>query len=243
MTRPSRLARFVAILAGVLILTAVGSAQPGATTRVSDPKEIGREGTESYPFRKKVDYIMKELDLHAGDVALDVGAGDGWWSAHMAQAVGETGKVHASEVSKRKVAEMKKKLAKLTNVRPYVCKADSTGLPANSCDLAFFAQVYHHLNLNGHVPYLKHLHEVIRPTGRLCIIERYPQISTRHLSHGTPLSRLVKQAEEAGWVPVRYELMPRTYHYLVLFVQRSTFPAEPEPKKARSRERDRGKSR
>jgi len=67
--------------------------------------------------------------------------------------------------------------------------------------------------------------------GRLCIIEKEPAIATRSRPHGTPLSRLIKQAEEAGWILVRYELLTGTYHYLAIFVQKDLFPPEPIPKK------------
>ncbi len=73
----------------------------------------------------------------------------------------------------------------------------------------------------------------MRPAGRICIIEKYPEISTRGRDHGTPASQVVKQAEEAGWIPLRFELMTGTYHYLIILAQRDLFPPEPEPKPAK----------
>ena len=56
-----------------------------------------------------------------------------------------------------------------------------------------------------------------------------------------PLSQLVKQAEEAGWIAVRYELMIGTYHYITIFVQKDLFPSEPPPReKKRAAERTKG---
>lgn len=42
------------------------------------------------------------------------------------------------------------------------------------------------------------------------------------------LSRLVGQA---GWIPIRYEWMTGTNHYLVIFVQKNLFSTESELKK------------
>ena len=85
--------------------------------------------------------------------------------------------------------------------------------------------------IQGPVDYLRHLREVVKPTGRLCIIEKYPEITPKSKAHGWSLSLLVKQAEQAGWIPVRCELIRGTYHYIAMFVQRDLFPPEPPRKK------------
>lgn len=53
-------------------------------------------------------------------------------------------------------------------------------------------------------------------------------------THGTNVSVLAGEAEEAGWVLVRYELTVGTYHYLAIPVQTDLFPSE---KKKRRRVR------
>ncbi len=201
------------------------------STRITDSAQHRRQGDKSYPYRSKSDYILKELDLQPGDVVADIGAGDGWWSEHFAQAVGESGIIHAGEVVKKMVEQMKKRFADTPNVHPYLMELDGTGLPDNSCDIVFFSQSYHHLNADGQVDYLKHLHSVVKPTGRIVIIEKYTDFGLGSGTHGTRLGRLVCQAEDAGWVPVRVELMPGTYHYITILAQKELFPPEPERKR------------
>ncbi len=215
----------------MLIVTAGGSPVTTSTdlwqsTRVTDSKQHVRTGSPGYPYRAKSDYILRELDLRPGDVVVDIGAGDGFWAEKMAEFVGEKGIIYASEVVKNKVERMKKKFADVPQVRPYLCPTDGTGLAENSCELAFLSKTYHHLEADGRVNYLRHLRKVVRPTGRLCVIEKYSQLATWYKSHDTPLSRLAKQAEEAGWIAVRYELMTGTYHYIAIFVQKELFPPE-----------------
>jgi len=156
------------------------------STRIVDPNQHVRTGASGYPYRAKSDYILKELDLKPGDVVVDIGAGDGWWAERMAEFVGGEGIIYATEVEKKKVDQMKEKFTDLPQVRPYLCETDSTGLAENSCDLAFLSQTYHHLNLDGRVDYLRHLRQVVKPTGRLCVIEKYSVIATQHQLHGTP---------------------------------------------------------
>jgi ubiquinone/menaquinone biosynthesis C-methylase UbiE len=163
---------------------------------------------------------------------VDIGAGDGWWSQRMAEAVGDQGMVYASEVDQKKVDKMKESLAEISNLKPYLSSTEGTDLPENSCDLAFMSKVYHHLGEGTHVAYLQHLLQVVRPTGRLCIIEKYPELTPQRRAHGWSLSQLVKQAEEAGWIPVRCELIRGTYHYVAIFVPRDLFPPPPAGKKS-----------
>jgi len=215
----------------LLVVTAGGSPVAAPTgswqsTRVTDFNHHRLTGTGGYPYRAKSDYVLRELDLRPGDVVVDIGAGDGFWAERMAKFVGKEGTVYASEVEQNKVDRMKEKFGGLPQVKPYLCPTDGTGLAENSCELAFLSKTYHHLDADGRVDYLRHLREVVRPTGRLCVIERYANIDSQRSSHAIALSQLVKQAEEAGWIAVRYELMTGMYHYITIFVQKDLFGPE-----------------
>ena len=207
------------------------SVKTWTSTRVKDTRQHERKWSGNYPFRNRSDYVLRELDLQSGDVALDIGAGDGWWTEKMAPFVGEKGLVYAAEIEDKKVDSLKKKFKNLPQVKPHLCKTDNMELPENSCDLVFLSQTFHHLDKQTRVEYLHHLRKVVKPTGRLCVIERYPEISTQGKSHGTQLSVLATEAEKSGWICVRFELMPNTYHFLAILVQRDLFPPEPERKR------------
>ncbi len=227
MRRINRLFTVLTLIAALGSLPGPTSTDSWRSTRVTDPNQHVRTGTSGYPYRVKSEYVLKELDLKPGDVVVDIGAGDGWWAERMAKLVGEEGVIHASEVEERKVNRMKEKFADIPQIKPYLCDTDSTNLPEKSCDLAFFSMVYHHLKPDGRVDYLRHLREVIKPTGRVCVIERYAELIGRHTSHAVSLSQLSKQAEEAGWIPIRYELISGTRHYIAIFVQKDLFQPEP----------------
>ena len=125
---------------------------------------------------------------------VDIGAGDGWWSERMAPFVGREGTIHSAEVDEDKVKEMKEKFADVPQIKPYLCKTDNVLLPEDSCDLAFFSQSYHHLDRNGHVDYLSHLRRVVKPTGRLCVIEKNAAVANRMKAHGTHLGELDRKS-------------------------------------------------
>lgn len=227
MRRISRLFTVMALIIVWIGIAGAVSTDSWRSTRVTDPNQHRRTGENRYPYRAQSQYILKEIDLRSGDVVVDIGAGDGWWALRMAEFVDENGTIYAAEVENKMVDEMKEKFADVPQIKPYLCKTDSVELAENSCDLAFLSQTYHHLDKDGRVDYLRRLGDVVKPTGRLCVIEKYATIATERGSHGTALSELIAEAEQAGWIPVRCELMTGTYHYLAIFVQRDLFGPEP----------------
>ena len=230
MCKLSRLFVVLTLIAGPVAICA----DSGESTRVVDAKQHALAGSGRNQYRQKSEYVLKELDLKGGDVVVDIGAGDGWWARQMAKFVGAEGVIHAAEVEQKKVDDMKKKCADSPQVKPYLIPLDSTALPENLCDLVFLSKTYHHFNKGGHVDYLRHLHEVVKPTGRLCIIERHSAIrgGARAKEHGWSPGLLMQQAEQAGWIAVRCELITGTYHFMAIFVQQELFPPEPERRRS-----------
>ncbi|MHC4742392.1 MAG: class I SAM-dependent methyltransferase [Planctomycetota bacterium] len=227
MPKVARPVILTALIVASIGLAGAASTQFWRSTRITDPNHHTPTGGKArYPYRAMSGYVMRELDLKEGDVVVDIGAGDGWWAQKMVEFVGNDGVIHAAEVAEKLVEQMKNKFADTPQIKPYLCKTDSPDLPENSCDLAFFSQTYHHLKAEDRVDYLRELRDIVKKTGRICIIEKNPAISTEKKSHGTSLSELVDQAEQAGWIPVRYELMRGTYHYLAIFARKDLFGPE-----------------
>jgi predicted methyltransferase len=171
-----------------------------------------------YGYRQAADRVMELLELKDGSVVVDIGAGDGWWSRRMADQVGRDGVVHAGEVVQKKVDDMRRKYAEVSQLQPYRCPTDGTGMAADSCDLVFLSKTYHHLE--GHVAYLRHLLSVVRDTGRLVVIERHPDLAAgQGKEHAWMPGRLIREAEEAGWLLLHYEMLPDSDHFLTIFVK------------------------
>lgn len=213
-------------------------ADSGETTRVTDEKQHARTAGGGYPYREKSEYVLEELDLKPGDVVVDIGAGDGWWTEKMAPAVGEKGVIHAAEIVQKKVDKMKQRFADVPQVKPYLCPKDGTGLEENTCDLVFLSKTYHHLNKDGHVDYLRHLRSVVKPTGRVVVIEHYRELAAgRGRDHALSPASLIQQADEAGWILLRCELVKGTYHFMAILAQKDLFPIK-QPEKEKPPEKE-----
>ena len=205
-------------------------ADSGRSTRVDQferPIPTGEVLFFHLAYRKKCDYVLDELDLKPGEVVVDIGAGDGWWSSKMAERVGPTGTVHAADISKKAIRMMKKRHAKVPQLKPYLCSTKGPDLPENSCDLAFISKTYHHLPKDDRVGYMRRLRSAIKPTGRLVIVEYYRELGVGiSATHSYSPGQLALQAEEAGWTLLRCEMINGTRHFMAVFVNREIFPVE-----------------
>jgi len=210
--------------AGGVILTILFLCLPVAGQQTEQRGSRSGRSMGGRGYREAVDYVIKRLGLRPKSVVVDIGAGDGWWSSKMAEKLGAKGVIHAGEVDQKKVDAMKEKWEAVPQIKPYLCPTDGTGLEENSCDLAFISKTYHHFGKDTHVDYLRHLHKVIKPSGRVVIIERHADlVSGRGKEHAWQPGLLGHQAEQAGWMVLRCELIPGSDHFMATFVKPDAF--------------------
>jgi len=171
-------------------------------------------------YREAADQVIRRLMLKEGQVIADVGAGDGWWAKRMADKIGAQGVIHAAEISQKKVDTLKKNCVGTPQIKPRLIPLDGTTLPEDSCDLAFISKTYHHFDKDGQVDYLRHLKQIIKPKGKLVIIELHSALATgRGKDHAAMPGLLARKAEEAGWMLLRCELLRGSDHFMATFVQ------------------------
>ena len=121
---------------------------------------------------KKSNEILAACQLKPGTVIADVGAGTGFFTRLMAPKVAPGGKVYAVDVTTKFVAHIKKTCQDqgIDNVATAVSTAQSTGLPAESVDLVFTCDTYHHFEYPFKM--LASMRRALRPAGRLVIVDR-----------------------------------------------------------------------
>jgi arsenite methyltransferase len=192
-------------------------------------------------YREAADQVIRRLALKEGQVIVDVGAGDGWWAKRMADKIGAQGVIHAAEISQKKVDTLKETCTGTPQIKPRLIPLNGTALPEDSCDLAFISKTYHHFDKGGQVDYLRHLKQIIKPNGKLVIIELHSGLATgRGLDHAAMPGPLAQKAEEAGWMLLRYELLRGSDHFMASFVQPESVIkklARPQTKQKKERSR------
>jgi len=117
------------------------------------------------------DRALDILKIPSGSTVADVGAGSGYMTAKLARRVGAAGKVYANDIQPEMLALLRERLAKekITNVEPVLGTPDDPKLPASAIDLILMVDVYHEFQQPQIM--LRHMHEALRPGGRLVLLE------------------------------------------------------------------------
>ncbi|HEY7983923.1 MAG TPA: methyltransferase domain-containing protein, partial [Ktedonobacterales bacterium] len=144
--------------------------------------------------------LLRSLGLRAGDTLADIGCGPGFFTLPAAEIVGVRGLVYAADIQGDMLSAVKTRAteANLTNVQ--VIKSSDTEVPirAASVDMALLAFTLHEIE-----PRARFLHRVsrlLKPTGKLVIIEWEKQSDAPSPPANPPLTAedAIKDAEAAG---------------------------------------------
>ena len=115
--------------------------------------------------------VLVAMNVHSGQTVADVGAGTGYFSLPLADAVGLQGKVYAVDAQNEMLALLRHKLddAAILNVELIHAEASNTNLPRCSCDLFFAANVWHEFEDRSAV--LKEAARVLKAGGQVAILD------------------------------------------------------------------------
>ncbi|HEY2665094.1 MAG TPA: methyltransferase domain-containing protein [Candidatus Binataceae bacterium] len=159
--------------------------------------------------RKDADDLATLLGLGPGSVVAEVGAGKGKLSQIMAEKVGYSGRVYATEIDQTRLAELReiasdKNLGNLTVIE--ASETDS-GLPANCCDAIFMTAVYHHFTKPAQTD--ASLYRALRPGGKIAVLDFRPTpllalwkvkgVPANRGGHGVPPEIVRQEMTTAGF--------------------------------------------
>lgn len=150
------------------------SVKPGINDsfRDPDPKQFTErfeiESREVFAKRKE---ILAAIKLKPTDVVADIGAGTGLFTRLFANTLGPDGRVMAVDIAQKFLdhIEVTCREQNLRNVETILCKDDSTELPANSVDVAFICDTYHHFEFPQKT--MTSLRKALKPGGRVIVID------------------------------------------------------------------------
>jgi putative heme-binding domain-containing protein len=178
--------------------------EPGPSEREIAPT------TENVPFFNRPDRDKEErpeqliaaLQIRRGDTVADIGAGTGYFTWRLAEAVGPEGKVYAVDVQQSMLDLTKEAVEsrKLGNVE-YVLATDvSPRLPPGSVDLAFLAYAYH--EFADPEATLRAIRRSLKPGGRVLVLEyaKESNIAPASPLHKMSFDEIRREIEPVGFV-------------------------------------------
>lgn len=154
---------------------------------------------------QRPDDIIAALALSRGSRVADVGAGDGFFTARLARAVGPDGRVLAVDVESKMLERLKLLIDKeqLSNVDVIRGESADPRLPAASLDAALIVNAYHEMTEHGAI--LGHIRKALRPTGRLVMVEpitdrlRHEPRGVQVQAHELAPEYVVRELHSAGF--------------------------------------------
>ena len=145
---------------------------------------------------------LAALDLKAGMVVADIGAGSGYYTSRMAKLVGPSGRVFATDIQPGMLELLNRRIQSegLGNVTPVLGGMEDPKLPEGAIDLAIMVDVYHELQ-NPQV-FLQRLKPVFKPGGRLVLVEfrkEDPKVPILEV-HKMSVAEVKQELEAEGFV-------------------------------------------
>lgn len=143
--------------------------------------------------------VVDKLALKAGNRVADIGAGGGYFTWHLAEAVRPGGTVYAVEIDQTGLDIIRSDMLArgVKNVVPIHGQPMDPLLP-EAVDLVFSCDTYHHMSDRS--AYFRSLARSLKPNGRVAILDFHPHgFFSGVLGHGTLAADVRREMEEAGY--------------------------------------------
>lgn len=197
-----RRARWLAVAFAVVLAT------PGLPAQERAARDTREERREEW---QKVDDIFQAMAVRPGAVVADVGAGGGFFTARLSEAVGPSGRVFGVDISPDALERLRERVADegLSNVEVVEGTDDDPRLPPGTLDAVLIVNAYHEMTAHGQV--LARLRAALKPGGRLVIVEpispplrdRPRAEQTKH--HEIAADYVTQEARGAGFRQLRLQ--------------------------------------
>lgn len=213
------------ILGFVFFLTLAGLALPGFS-------QLSKEESEKRDRWQHPEQVLDALSLGPGSVVADVGAGEGYFTLHLAERVGPTGKVYAEDILDEQLAKIRSAAAKrhLAQIVTIHGTRSDPRLPAAALDAVLIINAFH--EMENFDAMLQELHRALKPGGLLAIIEAEDKMgdsrSAYQKRHRLPEEIVKQDTERNGFHFLRKQPgftdpnKERSYYFL-LFERLKTF--------------------
>jgi predicted methyltransferase len=217
---------------GLLVASRIAAIEPTPPSTASDRATAAHSFADVAYWSKIFDdpkrdawqrpaQLVAALGLRHGQTVADLGAGTGYFTRYLAEAVGEDGTVFSVEIEPTLIAHLRARAEQegTANVVPVLASIDNPRLPVAGVDVILIVDTYHHLDHRA--AYLPHLRRALRPDGRVAVVDW----KAGSLPEGPPpehklaRERVLTEMETAGFALVdEPQLLP--YHYVLIFRRR-----------------------
>ncbi len=184
-----------------------------------------RDPSASRDSWQRPEEVMDALGAKAGSAVADVGAGEGYFTFHLAERVGPTGKIYAEDIEPKRLKKIRSRAKKkrLAQIETIAGSPDDPRLPSETLDAILVVDAFH--EMTKYDAMLQSIHRALRPGGLLGIVDRkadpgQPR-SYYHQHHRIPKELVLEDLTRNGFTLLREERgfqgprEPQNYYFLI----------------------------
>ena len=174
--------------------------------------------------------VMRLADIRDGMTVADIGAGEGYYTVHLAPRVGRKGRVLAEDIDGAALTKLGDRVQRerLDNVAIEQGDDADAHLPAASFDRIFMVHMYH--EVGEPYAFLWHMRPALRPHGRIIVVD----IDRPTSAHGIPPRQLFCEFAAVGFRLTEFIRKPELTGYYAQFEAVGDRPAPQAIKPCRS---------
>jgi ubiquinone/menaquinone biosynthesis C-methylase UbiE len=164
--------------------------------------------------------VMALADVRPGMTVADIGAGEGYYTVRLAEAVGSEGRVLAEDIDREALDRLGHRVERerLDNVSIRLGTPDDPRLPVNSFDRVFMVHMYH--EVEEPYAFLWRLWPSLRDGGRVIVVE----VNRPTSQHGIDPLMLSCEFERVGFTLDAFKDAPELAGYYAQFKRAATRP-------------------
>jgi ubiquinone/menaquinone biosynthesis C-methylase UbiE len=167
------------------------------------PAEVRAQRSDRDAWQRVPD-VMEALAIGTGSRVADIGAGGGYFTAHLGLQVGTEGRVLAVDISERELSRLRR-LAEddgLQNIEVVRGEIDDPRLPERSLDAVLVVDAYH--EMTEHEAMMAGIYRALKPGGRLVVLDLAPPDASASrdrqiASHKISIDLVERDVEAAGF--------------------------------------------
>jgi ubiquinone/menaquinone biosynthesis C-methylase UbiE len=147
--------------------------------------------------------IMDSLGIRRGMIVGEAGAGDGYFTFHLAKRVGDEGKVIANDIDKRALQRLFDRCTRehVQNIDTLLGKIDDPLFPSGALDCVVMMMAFH--DFEKPVEWMKNVAPALKPGAFLAIIDQDPDKTKRDRGHFWTKEKVLATMEKTEFELVR----------------------------------------
>ncbi len=146
------------------------------------------------------DAIMDSVGVKAGMVIGEAGAGDGYFTFHLAKRVGDKGMVYANDIDEGALEDLRDRMKRegVTNIVTVLGEVDDPVYPRGDLDMVTMMLAFH--DFSEPQAWMANVIQYMKPDARLVIVDRDPDKTRSSWDHFMTKAQILAAMEKTRFV-------------------------------------------